>query len=578
MGKVVAIDTETTGLTHADVPFAVGFCNQKLKKSYFRWPLWDIHTPRCFLKIKKKLEDPTITKVFFNAVFDLMMINKMAVNGEAIKVKGPIHDAYIMARLILRNEPKHNLRDLTKSQLQEDSDVTEMKLSKLTKGRNALKYYEVPRKLLKKHCKKDVEYTLKMFYFLKSSKVLRDPVYKLEASLIPVILAMESVGIKVDIEYCKKKEIEYKRKISRIDNYFKKEYGIEKLSSPKQLSDLLYRQWRLTPPKTTPTGAPSTDSLALILLRDENIDIQKIERYRTLKHSLTNYFSPLQTKAIDGIVYPHFNPMGDVDRVGIPTGRFSSNKPNLQSIKRGPEIRSCFVPRKGYFLCAHDYSQIEMRLYAYLSNDSLMVEAYKNNESIHKIHQIRFVDPYIENTGHKKDGKGVNYAIAKNIGFGILYGIGPNGMKQYLDKHEIHLPVKTVAKMLKGWHREHPSLIDMRRELDKDLRKQGYLTDVFGRKYYLPMWRSYVSVNYLIQGMAAGIMKTAMVSVHNKIKKEGGRIIITLHDELVTELPINKKKLIKVITEEMECVRHKAFKFRMPTEHKVSYDNWGGCK
>jgi DNA polymerase-1 len=490
MGKVISVDTEASGLNPSDVPFALGFCDNKLKKSYYRWKPFDIRTPMCFEKIKKKLENPNTTKVFFNAIFDLVKISKMSIAGVPIKVKGIIHDVYIMARLLLRNEPKHNLRDLIKSQLREDDDISELEISHLTKGRKAIKYYELPKQLLKDHCKKDVEYTMKLYYYLKASGILKDPIYKMESQLIPVIVSMESLGIKVDLKYCKQKEIEYKRKLSGIEGYFKREYGVENIASPKQLQDLFYHKWRLTPPKTTPKGDPSTDALALILLRDEHVDIQKIKRYRGLKHSLTNYFVPLQTKSVNGNVYPHFNPMGDVDRIGIPTGRFSSNNPNLQSIKRGPEIRSCFIPRPGYFFCAHDYSQIEMRLYAYLSNDQMMVQAYKNGESIHKLHQQKFVDPYIANTGDLKDGKGVNYAIAKNIGFGILYGIGPTGMKQYLDKHEIHISVPTVSKMLRGWHREHPSLLDMRKVLDKELRKHGYITDLFGRKYYLPQWRS----------------------------------------------------------------------------------------
>jgi len=579
MGKrIIAIDTETTGLNPSDVPFAVGICKQNLKKSFFRWKPWDIFTPKCFYKIRKYLEDPNTIKVFFNAIYDLVKIRKMSIEGVPIEVKGKIHDVYIMARIILRDEPKHNLRDLAISQLHEDDDLTEIKINKLTKGRNKIKYYELPRKLLKKHCKKDIEYTMKMFYYLKTSGVLKDPIYKLESKLIPVIVDMESVGVGVDLDYCKEKEIEFTRKIKRIEKYFYKEYGIEKLSSTKQLQDLLYHKMRLVPPHTTKEGDPSTDALALILLRDENIDIEKIETYRGLKHSLTNYFIPLQTKSVNGTVYPHFNPMGDIDRVGIPTGRFSCNGPNLQSIKRGMEIRKCFIPRPGYFMVAHDYSQIEMRLYAYLSNDEMMLKAYRNGESIHKLHQQSFVDPYIKNVGHEKDGKGVNYAIAKNIGFGILYGIGPKGMKQYLDKNEIHLPVNLVDKMLRGWHRAHPSLVEMRKELDKELRKHGYITDIFGRKYFLPQWRSYVAVNYLIQGTAAGIIKSAMIEAHERLQGTGARAIITLHDELVHEIPEGKEKLIDEITDAMENIKHDAFRISLPTEHKASHKNWGECK
>ncbi len=569
--KYLAVDTETTGLEAHDQVFAVGMCNERLEKCFYRWtPFW-IHKPSSFAKIKKVLEDSDTIKVFYNAVFDLCKLKKYGIN-----VKGIINDVYFMGRILLPHEPKHNLRYLTKSQLGEDNDKLEAKIDKLTKGRNKITYKDLPKKMLKKHCKKDIEYTMKMFYYLKTC--LKDPIYKMERDLIPVIVDMEHGGIHVDMKLCKKKEKEYQKKVSWLENYFTREHGIEKISSPKQLRDLLYNKWELSPPKlTTPKGDLSTDKLALILLRDEHVDIKKLERYRELKHSLTNYFTPIKNKAVrnsEGLnmIHPHFNPMGDIDRLGIPTGRFSSNRPNLQSIKRGPEIRSIFIPRPGYFLCSHDYSQIEMRLFAYLSNDKPMIKAYDEGKNIHKINQKMFVDPYIKDKD-VVDGKGRNYMIAKHIGFEILYGMGARGMKKYLDRNEVHLSLGLVDKMIKRWHRKHPALMRMREILHNELRVHGYITDIFGRKYSLPLWRSYVSVNYIIQGMAAGILKTVMVPVHNMLKKHGGRLIITLHDELVTEIPKSKPELIDKITKLMENVRED-FHIELPTEHHIG-DRWG---
>ncbi len=572
--EYLAVDTETTGLEADAQAFAIGICNEQLKTRYYRWdPFW-IHKPQYYNKIKRVLEDKNTRKVFFNAVFDLCMLKKFGIN-----VKGGIEDAYFMGRIMIPHERKHNLRHLVETQLGERDDRLEAKIAKLTKGRNKINYMDLPKKMLKRHCKKDIKYTMKLFYYLKSC--LKNPIYKMERALIPVIVDMESTGIRVNMRLCRKKEKEYIKKIGWIDRYFKREHGIDKLSSTKQMRDLLYNKWGLTPPTTTPKGEFSTDKLALILLRDEHVDIKKIERYRDLRHSLTNYFTPIKNKAVrdsqgNFIVHPHFNPMGDIDKLGIPTGRFSSSRPNLQSIKRGPEIRSIFIPRKGHFLCSHDYSQIEMRLFAILGNDSMMIKAYEEGKNIHKIHQKMFVNPHIKDRD-VKNGKGMNYMIAKHIGFEILYGMGARGMKKYLDRNEIHLPINTIDVMIKKWHRRHPALMNMRAELHKQVREHGYITDIFGRKYYLPLWRSYVSVNYIIQGMAAGILKTVMVPVHKMLKKNKGRLIITLHDELISEIPNDKPELVDKITEIMENVRED-FGIKLPTEHHISHNDWGECK
>ena len=131
--------------------------------------------------------------------------------------------------------------------------------------------------------------------------------------------------------------------------------------------------------------------------------------------------------------------------------------------------------------------------------------------------------------------------------------------------------------MIEGWHKQHPSLEKMRGELHNELRKHGYITDIFGRRFYLPLWRSYVAVNYLIQGMAAGVLKTAMIKIHKRLKSTGAKMIITLHDELVHEIPNNEKEVVDTITKEMEHVSDD-FGVKFPTEHFTSSNNWGECK
>lgn len=556
--KIIAVDVET--YRDGD-PFCISFTDTKLHQVYRRWNRFRI--PRVVLDI---LMDERIPKALHNAHFDLGALRQIGV-----EVRGKIHDTLLMAQLSLPHQKSYKLKELMRDKelpFQKECKEYELvqKYSKL-----GYTYDRIPGALMKKYNMKDTYYTMLLYAYLE--KTTNDPIYKLERRLIRTVVDMESNGIRVDVNFSKLKLEAYQERLDEISGYFQKKHGLENINSSKQVSELLYDKLELDPPQWKGKEHYSTDYLALVLLKDSHPCIKKIIEHRRMATKVRMFLRPFVEKNKSGNMHPNFNQLGEVGRHRIKTGRFSSSNPNFQNIERGSDIRELLKPREGYYFLDYDYNQIEMRLYAYLARDKAMMKTYEKGGDIHILHKQTFVDPY------RKDFDGKNRQIAKNIGFEIIYGIGAPGMTNFLHKQGIHLNQQVVGLMLDRWHMQHPSLTDFRRKLYQQHHRGGFIEDNYGRRYFLPLAKNYMAVNYIIQGMSANIIKDAMPNVNRYVKSLKGRQLLTIHDELLLELPLKyyKTREEEDIKEIMEAPKKK-IGIPLVVDYQRMKRNWGEKK
>jgi len=553
--EILAVDVETDKSYR---PFCISMTDTEMITSFYRWDYGKPHDI-----VKHIMEDHHITKVFHYAQADVGWLRKLGIN-----TYGTIHDTCILAKIALPFEYKYGLKELAEKYLNEKCESA-YKVNEWLKRNKDSNYMQIPRQLLKEYNKDDTRLTMKLFYFLNDAT--KEKVYELERSLIIPVVNMESNGIRIDLPFTRIKLDSHELRVSQISKWFKKIRRLDNLASPKQVSYLLYKQLKLDPPFWKGHHHYSTDALALICLQRQYPkvrDIPMIMEHREKFTKIKMFLRPFIEKNVDGYIYPRFNPMGAVDRRRIKTGRFSSSNPNFLNIPRGNELRELIIPRKGHYFLDLDYSQIEMMLFAFFAKDVSMIKSYNRNEDIHTIHKKIFVDPY------RKDN-GTNRQIAKNIGFEIIYGIGAPGMWMFLTRMGIHLDEGTIREMLMGWHNLHPRLLDYKKKLYGELRRNGFIQDIYGRRYYLPLAKSYMAVNYVIQGMSANIIKDVMPEINEYSLMLGGRMLLSIYDELLLELPLPAKRKD---AEQIALMMEKpGVKLNIPVraEYQILKRNWG---
>lgn len=401
----------------------------------------------------------------------------------------------------------------------------------------------------------------------------------IEIPLIEILAEMENTGILFDPKPVKKLEIDLIKKLAKIEKEIyklaKEEFNI---NSPKQLRDILFNKLELPDKgiKKSKTGLSTADD-ELGKLMDAHPIIPQIRDYRETNKLLTTYVGPLpdivnkKTKRI----HSHFN------QAITATGRLSSTEPNLQNIPaRTPEgkiIRQSFVAKEGSLLLALDYSQIELRLAAHLSQDKKMIDAFLHGADIHKATASEINDISLEEVSKKMRQE------AKAINFGIIYGQGPHGLSQAAG-----IPYGQAKTFIEKYFESYPGIKKMMDKSILSAEEKGYSQTFSGRKRYLPEINSSIimikkaaeriAINSPIQGGAADIIKLAMIEVYRLIKNdsENIKLLLQVHDELIFEIKEDKldyylEKIKKAVTEVVEL--------RVPLEVGVSWaNNWGDLK
>ncbi len=396
---------------------------------------------------------------------------------------------------------------------------------------------------------------------------------EMELPLAEVLADMEIVGIKVDREKLEDFSKELERELSLIEKTVYDAAGYRfNLSSPKQLSELLFNRLGLKPVKRTKTGY-STDEEVLRTLAAQHEIPQHILSYRQLSKLKSTYVDAIAA-LIDpstGRVHTSFN------QTVTATGRLSSSKPNLQNIPiRGglaSRIRSAFVAEEGYLFLSADYSQIELRLVAHLSEDPTLIAAFERGDDIHTItaSEVFGIPPSKVTPEMRRRAKAIN--------FGIIYGMGAYGLSV-----ELGIPVDEARSYIESYFEHYGSVKDFIDRTIEEAGSRGYTTTLFGRRRYIPELSSSneqtrrlgerMAVNTPIQGSAADMIKASMVAIYRELKTQGSgtRMILQIHDELIFEVPEGELNSISgLVKDRMEGV----IELRVPVVVNIkSGRNW----
>lgn len=376
----------------------------------------------------------------------------------------------------------------------------------------------------------------------------------IEIPLVPILYEMEKIGFKVDKNTLQEYTKEIESKLLKLESQIYQIAGEWfNINSPKQLSYVLFEKLKLPVVKKTKTGY-STDAEVLEELYDKHEIIPLILDYRMYTKILTTYCQGLMQSINPVTERVHSNFI----QTGTATGRLASAEPNLQNIPvkydEGRLIRKAFVPEEGYVLIDADYSQIELRILAHISEDERLINAFKNNLDIHSqtAAEIFGVDVSQVTPTMRSQAKAVN--------FGIVYGISDYGLSR-----DIKISRKEAAEFISRYFERYPKVKEYLDNVVKFARENGFVLTLFNRKRYIKdiksankNLRSYaerIAMNSPIQGSAADIMKIAMIRVYRRLKENNlkSRIILQVHDELLIESPYEEKEIVKeIVKTEME--------------------------
>jgi len=570
--EIVAFDTETEGLNALETDIVgISFSWQKGIGYYLPIKNNKSAHEKSFEILRPFFESTEIIKVGHNIKFDIQVLHKYNV-----KVSSPIYDTMV-AHYLINPDMRHNLDTLSESYLNYSPISIESLIGK--KGKNQISMRDVSIDKITDYASEDSDITLQLkSIFDKEIEVnnLSKIFYDIEIPMINVLSEMETEGIKIDTSYLEKLDKEFEEDLEKLKKEIFKKSGEEfNLNSPKQLGEILFDKLKLvSKPKKTKTGQYSTSEEVLSSLANDHKIIEDILEWRSLDKLQNTYVKslPNEVSSLTNRVHSSFN------QTVTTTGRLSSNNPNLQNIPirtaNGQKIRRAFIPRNSDFiLMAADYSQIELRVIASISNEENMIDAFVNNQDIHTMtaSKIYNVDP--ENVTREQRGN------AKTVNFGIIYGVSAFGLSQQTDLNRSESKV-----MIDNYFLNYPGLKKYMSDQIDFARNNGYVETIMGRRRYLQninsqnnMLRSSSernAINAPIQGSAADIIKIAMININSELKKQSlkSKMLLQVHDELVFDVYKSEKDQIKDI---VKTTMESAVKLKVPLKIDLEFGkNW----
>ncbi|SRX72270.1 DNA polymerase I [Aequorivita antarctica] len=570
--KSVCFDTETTGLNPLEAELVgIAFSWEKGKGFYIPFPENREEAQQLLEELRPFFEDETIQKIGQNLKYDIKVLAKYN-----ISVKGKLFDT-MLAHYLINPDMRHNMDILSETYL----NYTPVSITELIgkKGKNQLNMRDVSVEKQTEYAVEDadVTYQLKEHFEKELGEANTQKLFdEIEVPLLRVLAAMELEGINLDESFLNKLSKELDIDIIQLEKHIYEEAGETfNIASPKQLGDILFGKMKLIDkPKKTKTGQYSTAEDVLSYLAKDHKIIRDVLEYRGLAKLKSTYVDALPEQVEKSTGRVHTDYMQTV----AATGRLSSNNPNLQNIpirtERGREVRKAFIPRnEDYVLMAADYSQIELRIIAALSEEDTMIEAFKHGEDIHASTASKvFNIPLSEVTREQRSN-------AKTVNFGIIYGVSAFGLSNQTDLS------RTEAKdLIETYYKTYPKLRNYISEQIDFARENGYVQTVLGRRRYLKdingsnqVVRGAAernAVNAPIQGSAADIIKIAMINIYKKLEEENykSKMLLQVHDELVfdTYKP-ELEKLKTMVKHEME----NAYKLTVPLDVDLGVgDNW----
>ena len=567
----VCFDTETTGLKALEVALiGIAFSYEVGKGYYVSFPE-DQEETATILEEFRPFFESDIEKIGHNLKYDIKVLSTYN-----MPVKGKLFDTMI-AHYLINPDMRHNMDTLAETYLNyQPVSITEL-IGK--KGKNQLSMRVIPIAEQTEYAVEDADVTLQLKHLftgeLESGNVT-SLFNDIELPLVSVLTAMEIEGINVNTNFLNELSVTLTADINRLEKSIYEEAGEEfNIASPKQLGIVLFENMKLVDkPKKTKTGQYATGEDILSFLAKEHKIIRNIQEYRQYKKLQSTYVDALPNEVNPKTGRIHTQYMQAV----AATGRLSSNNPNLQNIpirtERGKEVRKSFIPRdENYVLLAADYSQIELRIIAALSEEENMMEAFKNGEDIHASTAAKvFNVPLNEVTRAQRSN-------AKTVNFGIVYGVSAFGLSNQTD-----LSRSEAKELIDTYYKTYPKLkaymsaqVDFAREhgyVETVLNRRRYLKDINSRNAMVRSGAERNAVNAPIQGSAADIIKLAMINIHNRFLKENfkSKMLLQVHDELVFDAHKDELEIIKpIIKHEME----NAFKMSVPLDVEVGIgQNW----
>ncbi|MBL0709026.1 MAG: DNA polymerase I [Sulfurimonas sp.] len=570
---IVAFDTETTGLDYEKNSLVgFSFCFNDTEAFYVPFAHFYLGMPE---QISKEIVASAIRKIFnskvvgHNIKFDLHFVSRF-LNETSLEVYA---DSMILAWLI-NTESALGLDKLSDKLL--NHQMVAFK-DTVKKGET---FAGVELEDATKYAAEDAYITLKLFNLLNKKLELQDASHlveyasRVEVPFITTLLDMEKDGIKVDAEFLKEFLGEVKDSISKLTQNIYALAGSEfNINSTKQLGVILFEHLGLSVGKKTKTGY-STDEKVLNSLRDEHEIIGYLLEYRETYKLYSTYIEPLlklSSQDKNSRIHTSFV------QTGTATGRLSSKNPNLQNIParsaQGLKIREAFVASEGKKLIAIDYSQIELRLLAHFSQDSVLVDAFRSDKDIHLQTAIAL---FGEEEAPKKR------AVAKTVNFGLLYGMGQKKLSQTLG-----ISTKEAKEIIEKYFESFPTVKTYFRSIVDNSKEDGYIQTLLKRRRYFnyetasPMFRAAYdreSVNSVFQGSASDLIKLSMNEIAKVIKSEDldAKMLLQIHDELIFEVDATQAQMLG---ERFQNIMENIYKLIIPLKASMNIgDNWGQLK
>ncbi len=567
----LVLDTETTSTSAIDAELVgLSFAVEEHKAFYVPIPANREEALRIVNIFKPLYEDPKILKVGQNLKYDLEVLRNYD-----IRLDGPMWDTMI-AHYLIQPELRHNMDYMAEVYLHYQTIHIDELIG--PKGKNQRSMRDLSPTLVYEYACEDADITLQLKNKLEPElKRLQceDLFYNIEMPLMPVLAEMEMNGVCLDTQSLAETSKQFTARMNEIEARIYELAGEQfNIASPKQVGEILFDKLKIVEKaKKTKTGQYVTSEEVLQQLKNKHEIVADILEHRGLKKLIGTYIDALP-KLINprtGHIHTSFN------QTITATGRLSSSDPNLQNIpirgEDGKEIRKAFIAEPGCLFFSADYSQIELRVMAHLSQDPQMIEVFREGKDLHAATAANIYKKPIEEVTRDERTK------SKRANFGIIYGITVFGLAERLD-----IPRDEAKMLIDGYFQTFPEVHDYMEKSKEIARKQGYVTTLFGRRRYLPDINSQNSVvrgfaernaiNAPIQGTAADIIKVAMIHIFQRFKAEGikSKMILQVHDELnFSVYPDEKEKVERIVIEEMQ----NAFHMAVPLVADSGFgDNW----
>ena len=569
--EILSIDTETTGTDPMEAELVgMSFSDAENRAYYVPVPANREEALKIVNELRPLYENEKSMKVGQNIKYDMIVLQNYGV-----QVKGTLFDT-MLAHYILQPELRHNMDYLAEIYLNYQTIHIDELIG--TKGKNQKNMRDLSPEEVYRYACEDADVTLKLKNVLeKELKVqgAENLFYEIEMPLVPVLVNIETNGVRLDTKALKQSSEHFTVRLEEIEKSIYELAGETfNIASPKQVGEVLFDKLKIVDKaKKTKTGQYVTSEEILESLRNKHDIIGKILEYRGLKKLLSTYIDalPQLINPRTGRIHTSFN------QAVTSTGRLSSSNPNLQNIpirdEDGKEIRKAFIPDDGCEFFSADYSQIELRIMAHLSEDKNMIDAFLSGYDIHAATAAKIYKVDINEVTADMRRK------AKTANFGIIYGISVFGLAE-----RMNVPRQEAKDLIDGYFETYPQVKEYMDRSIQVAQENGFVETIFHRKRFLPdinsrnaVVRGYAERNVInapIQGSAADIIKVAMALIYKRFVSNNlkAKMILQVHDELNFSVPTQEKEIVqKIVIEEME----RAYRMHVPLKADCGWgNNW----